>query len=307
MKKLMIAAAAAAMIGSVWAAAGDPVVYQATYNLKTTVGKAAKNGETVNLGKSAAGEFWYENGTVANVYFSYDAVTRTVTNIIDKTNFTMKNVGGTMVPVLTAAGQKDATVVATLQALEATYNKKSLNKWCLTFKGNPVCYRVAGSIKISGYFVDDECLSGFTPTVADAFGAATLAKSTKAEFFAEDTAAAGALALNAMTLSKKNDLADPVDVLDNTKGERVITWLAIAGHGTYGKVYDDTDATHKREGFTAFSGNAVGTADMPECLSCCAVDVPVVAWDCCAVAATDTAVFGTFSYKYNDKGTKDLY
>jgi hypothetical protein len=110
-----------------------------------------------------------------------------------------------------------------------------------------------------------------------------------------------------MTLSKKNDLADPVDVLDNTKGERVITWLAIAGHGTYGKVYDDTDATHKREGFTAFSGNAVGTADMPECLSCCAVDVPVVAWDCCAVAATDTAVFGTFSYKYNDKGTKDLY
>ena len=300
MKKLMIAAAAAAMIGSVWTAAGDALVYQATYNLKTTVGKASKAGKTtVNLGKDNTDTFWYQDAAVSAFFTTND----TGIVILDTTNFVLKAVGGTKVPTLTKAGQANTALTDLLATLAGTYNKKSLNKWCLTFKAEVpgVCYRVAGSIKATGYFSDDECLSGLNPAIADAFGAPTLEKSTKAELFAADVSG------NAMSLSKKADLVDAADVLDNTKGERIITLLAIAGHGTYGKVYDDTTGKKDLPGFTGFSGNAVGTADMPECLSCCATDVPVEAWDCCGVAATDTAVFGTFSFKYNDKGTKALY
>lgn len=305
MKKLMIAAAAAAMIGGANAAPGDPLIYQATFNLKTTVGTATKDTSTYNLGWDGVSDFWYSDASLSN-YF--DTSTSPIT-IKDTTNFVLKAKGGGKFPVLTAAGLKNETIMTNLVALanSGAYDEKSAGQWCLTFKyTDEVCYRAAGTIKIDGYFVDDECFSAVlgqatdsdTTSFVDAFGGATLAKSKKGEVFVDDIA--GAIP----GLLKKN-MTDTIDVIDSKKGDRTINLLYIAGHGTYGKVYDDDDKT--RPGFTAFSGNAVGTADLPVCVSCCAPSVPVETWNCCSVI-TETAVFGTFSIKHNSSMTKkELY
>lgn len=293
MKKLMIAAATAAMIGvgGAWAAPGDLNVYQVNANLKTTAAKDAVHTGTFNLGQDAAGVFWYADPSLAA---AIDPATTPAT-IIDTVNFTLKSVGGTMAPVLTAAGLKNEVLLNALAALAGVYDNKSAGKWCLTFKlTHSVCYRTAGTITVAGYFQDDECLTGFAPDILDCFGAATMAKSTKVELYKADAVAV------ILALTKKDQIT-PIDILDNAKGPRVITALAVAGHGSSGLVWD------KVRGVTSVSGYAVGTADMPVCVNCCGPAVPVVAWDCCGIGAADTAVFGTFTIKYNAAETKKLY
>ena len=301
----MIAAAAAAMIGGASAAPGDPLIYQATANLKTTVGTATKDTSTYNLGWDGVSTFWYQDNSVSN-YF--DTSTSPIT-IKDTTNFKLVSKGGGKFPALTAQGLKNETILENLVTLATSqvYSVKSAGQWCLTFKyTQDVCYRVAGTIKIDGYFIDDECFSTLlgaatdsdTVSFVDAFGGATLEKSKKGEIFVDEIASV------IPALFKKN-MTDNIEIIDSKKGVRTINTLYIAGHGTYGKVYDDDDKT--RPGFTAFSGNAVGTANLPDCVSCCAPSVPTVTWNCC-VDMTETAVFGTFSIKHNSAMTKkELY
>lgn len=303
MKKLIIVAAIAAVAGIAEAVPGAPQMYQATFNLKTTVGKSGM--ATINLGKNAAGVFYYQDNQLNTWLDNTKAPGEMIKNTDEaKKFFTYKNVKGSSVPVPTADGIANAGLKDKLLILANTYNLKSAGVYCYTFK-DEFCYRVAGTIKVTGWFVDDECLTGIlvgANDFVDAFGGATLDKSTKAEVYCADISAL------VPAMGKTAALADVVDVLDNLKADRTITALAVAGHGTFGKVYDPAEEKAVEPGVTGLSGNAVGTATQGVCTSCCAPDTPVAALDCCGYASADTAVFGTFTVKYNLSQTKkELY
>jgi hypothetical protein len=321
MKKLMIATAAAALVGVAGAVPTAPslgVVYDATFSLKTTVGRSANDTQTYNLGSdgNSPATFWYEDPTLTTWIDATDPTAIKLTTEGEK-YFTFKKIGKVNVPTLSNDGLKNPTVLNALIAIAPAYPAKSAGKHCMTFKStDPVCYRVAGTISYAGHFYDDECLTalvgGSTASLANplinAFGAAIdvdwinfKVKSTKAEVYADDIA-------TTLFLLKDGDI--PVDILDNNKGVRSFTVLSIAGHGTYGYVYDDTNRKQDWPGVTALSGNVVGLASQPECVFCCTPNQPAVTFDCCGYVAAqpDTAVFGTFSIKYNNSKTvKKLY
>lgn len=316
MKKLMIAAAAAAMIGGVeavnltdWSAAGT--AYNATINLKTTVGKTKNATTTYYLGKDRAGTaMWYEDASITNVIAQDLANT---TNGFEH-KFTTKKIAGKPVPVLTSAGKKDDKTLALVIPLATTdksgknsdgkpYGLQSAGKWCDSFSvKDEYCYRTAGTVKVSGIVVDDCCASGFVD-FAHVFGDYTLPKSKKVEIYAAD-----ASSLN--IYDPKEDTPTSVAVKDNLKYDRVINALAIAGQGSYGTVKANNgtgDLTEVR-GIVSVSGNAVGTCDSVLCTSCCiSGGITQFAWNCADgsdASASDTAAYGTFSLKYNASFTK---
>lgn len=302
MKKLMIVAAALAVAGIAEAVQGDDQMYQATFNLKTTVGKSGT--ATINLGKNAAGAFYYEDGELATWLDNTKAPNEMIKDTDEaKKFFSYKTVKGSTVPAPTADGLANAGLKNKLLALANTYNQKSAGVYCFTFK-DELCYRVAGTIKVSGWFVDTECLINVAAGgIVDAFGAATLEKSNKVEVYSPDVSAF------IPVMGKTASFNDFVDVLDNLKANRTITALAVAGHGTYGKVWDDVEGKASLPGVTAVSGYAVGTATQGKCVSCCAPATEVTAFNCCNYGAdVDTVVFGTFTVKYNLSQTKkELY
>lgn len=304
MKKLIIVAAVAAIAGTAGAVAGYDQLYQATFNLKTTVGKTGN--ATINLGKNAAGKFWYSDTTLNTWLDNTKPVGEMIKNTDEaKKFFTYKKVKGSNVPVPTADGLAAATLNDKLVTLSTTYNKKSDNTWCVSFK-NEVCYRVAGTIKVTGWINDDECLSHYWG-FADAFGGATLEACKSAEAYCVDLVAAGFFANLFKTANAAWNGGDNAEVLDNLKTERTLQVLAVAGHGAFGKVYSPIDDKATEPGVTSISGNAVGTVNQGVCTSCCLPDTPVVPLDCCFYAVGDTtAVFGTFTLKYNLAQTKSV-
>ena len=276
MKKLMIAAALAAMVGGAYA----DTAYTFNASLKTTVGRSGKVTSTYNLGEDAQGVFWYADQTVTNLMAA------------QATYFTTKRVGGRTIPALSNLAKKDnAWLVANIVPLAATYNNKSAGKWCDTFKvTDEGCYRVTGTKKfkavVSG---SDFCCSeltaiadggdalSITSALAQRFGGLTYEKAKKAEFVAA------------------------------ISGEG-IEELYIAGQGSIGKVLDSNDMS-LNDGITSISGNAVGVLAAPECEYCCTDNQPAIAFNCNdnpGDATLPTAAFGTFSLKYNAKATKDL-
>ena len=321
MKKLMIVAAAAAIAGVAGAIPTAPtagVVYNASFSLKTTVGKGGSDTQNYTLGHDGGSPatFWYEDPSLA-AYI--DATDPSNIKLIDTVNFKFKKVGKVNVPTLTNDGLKNQAVLNDLIAVAPAYPMKSAGKYCLTFKStDTVCYRVAGTISYSGFMFDDECLGTLVGGAAaqledplvNAFGAATdvdwinfKVKSTKAEVYADNIVPSLFLWKNDKTLG-----VVPAEILDNNKGVRTFTVLSIAGHGSYGYVYDDTNKKADWPGVTALSGNVVGLANQPECVYCCTPNQPAVIFDCCGyvIAQPDTAVFGTFSIKYNGSLTKKL-
>jgi len=157
MKKLMIAAAVAAMIGGVNAATAT---YQFVANLQTTVGQAGFDTWTsggVNLGVSDANTMWYDdaniNGTTYGTAFKYK--TLTATHLIWKEGssyagekyptlyIVTTKVNGVDTPLLDE-NEKDA-----LEELAATYKWPSYGKWCCQLqwwiKTPGTCFRVVGS------------------------------------------------------------------------------------------------------------------------------------------------------------------
>lgn len=282
MKKLMIVAAAAAMVGGAFA----DTAYTFNATLKTTVGKSGKSTATYNLGKDDADNFWYDDVVV----------TALRTNPAYSAYFTTKRVGGTPVPALSSKAKKDNEWLLTnLVALAATYDNKSANKWCDSFKvTDEGCYRVSGTKKIKEIFTGDICceaLVGEDGLTVDAtvsldgvqrFGGLTYASAKKVEIFAELAA---------------DDLEEP---------------FYLAGQGSVGKVLDSADLTTAVEGVTSISGNIVGVLEAPECESCCAPGQASGAFVCTGdddgTFDTElmTAAYGTFSIKYNAKETKEL-
>lgn len=330
MKKLMIAVAAAAMVGGAFANLSDEVLsgtaYNTTISLKTTVGKAKIATTTYYLGKNIdSTAMWYEDTTVN---FGDDGSPVYIADVIaaDRDNntqgyvkkFTMKKIAGKSVPCLTTAGKKDETILAMLKQLattdktgknadRATYGFKSANKWCDSFseKGE-YCYRTAGTVKVSGILVDDTCCvaslanGGFVHV----FGGNDITNSKKVEIYVPDVVA------NSPTIIDKN--GDSVVAMDNLRNERDITALAIAGQGSFGAVKQNdgngaTSTLEDAKGIVSVSGYAVGTCDPVDCTSCCiTAKIPQSVWDCDGTDADDdsTAAYGTFSLKYNASFTK---
>ena len=288
MKKLMIVAAVAAMVGGAFA----DTAYTFSATLKTTKGKSGKVTTTYNLGADAAGVFWYEETAVADLIAAENANTQLAAK--DR-YFTTKKFGGRTVPALTSKAKKDADWLSrNIAPLAATYNEKSAGKWCDTFKlTEEGCYRVAGTEKIKDIFVGDICCAALVGQDLDLglsldstallggvqrFGGLTYAAAKKAEIFA-----------------KVDDGAD--------------VECYLAGQGSFGKVLEHTDLDTAVDGVTSLSGNIVGVIPAPECEYCCTANVPAIAFACGDAAgdtALKTAVYGTFSLKYNAKATKDL-
>lgn len=323
MKKLMIAAAAAAMVGGAYADLTDlgtaGTAYNATFTLKTTVGKAKMATVQYYLGMNAMGTaMWYQDASIAPTIAA--DLANTTAGFVHK--FAQKKISGKNVPCLTAAGKKDAATLALVKALAttdktgknadgATYGWKSAGKWCDTFsEKDEYCYRTAGTVKTSGIFIDDCCASGITGAAGTGFvhvfGGESLANSKKVEIYVDDLVAAGAVIV-------EKDGVTPAAVTDNLKNDRAINVLAIAGQGTYGKVKanDGTGALSDVNGILSVSGNAVGTCDSVFCTSCCiAGGIAQNVWDCTVgapatpAASTDTAAYGTFSLRYNAAFTK---
>ena len=278
MKKLMIAAAAAAMIGGAFAT--DGTVYTFKMSLKTTVGKAGKLTETINLGADIDGtNFWYQDASINPLYTTNTAY------------FTTKKVGGKYIPALTSAAKKDAAWLdANIVPLATKYSYKSANKWCESFKvTDEGCYRVTGTKKFEDIVLaEDLCcdtLTGadgidtITPDFVQLFGSLSYENAKKVETFAQ------------------------------VEGDGIDT-MYIAGQGSIGKIkYAYDDDLYEETGLSSISGNAVGILDAPACEYCCTADVPAVAFECGKVAANatlTTAAYGTWSLKYNAKETKDL-
>ncbi len=284
MKKLMIAAALAAMVGGAFA----DTAYTFSASVKTTVGKSGKTTTTYNLGANAAGdEFWYQNAAVQALITADSAITK-----VQDRYFTTKRVGGTTVPALSSKAKKDnAWLITNIVPLAATYTEKSAGKFCDTFKVTEEgCYRIAGTKKFSDVVVGDICCAGLTgadyaidETVALAsvqrFGGLTYAAAKKAEIFAEVSGTG-------------------------------ITTAYLAGQGSVGKVIDNNAGVLQTvDGITSLSGNIVGVIAAPECEYCCTANQPAGAFVCGTTTidtALETAAYGTFSIKYNAKETKAL-
>ena len=320
MKKLMIAAAAAAMVGGVYADLTDlgtaGTAYNATITLKTTVGKAKMATIQYYLGANAAGTaMWYQDAAIANT-ITTDLANNTA-GFVHK--FALKKISGKDVPCLTAAGKNDAATLRLVKALAttdktgknadgATYGYKSAGKWCDTFsEKDEFCYRTAGTVKTSGILLDDCCAAGIVGAAGTGFvhvfGGESLANSKKVEIYVDDIIAAGAVVF-------EKDGVTLADVTDNLKNGRVINVLAIAGQGTYGRVKENDGAGNLTDanGILSVSGNAVGTCDSALCTSCCiAGGIAQNVWDCdteLPAVNMDTAAYGTFSLKYNAAFTK---
>lgn len=291
MKKLMIAVAAAALVGGAFAEA--ETAYTVNLSLKTTVGKSGKQTTTYNLGKANDGKLWYKDDTVVALTNKADVL---------ETYFTTKKISGNSILCLSAAAKKDTEWLKDtlkIATLAAKYDEKSANKWCETVKVTEEgCYRVAGTEKIKGIFKGNLCCGTLEEVLEDGdpddpvtiesslaqrFGGLTYAAAKKVEIFG--TATVG--------------VDDPFGY--------------IAGQGSIGKVlsYDeDNDAFKTEDGISSVSGYFVGELDAPACEFCCDDDILAVAFVCGVEddgkKELTTAAYGTFSIKYNAKATKAL-
>lgn len=287
MKKLMIVAAVAAMVGGAFA----NTAYTFSATVKTTVGKQGKATTTYGLGQDANGDWWYADRAV-------QALIATNSNY-----FTTKRVGNSSVPTLSNKAKKDVEWLNNnIVPLANTYNVpetyRGREMWCETFKiTQEACYRVAGTEKFTDIVVGDMCCGQLTGTNFDIddtvvlgsvqrFGGASYPSAKKAEIFAS--------------------------VTENAQYYGLGPSVFLAGQGSIGKVLDNdgVGTIVTVEGVTSLSGNIVGTIEAPECDVCCGLDGTSIAFDCASgsvlSANDDTAFYGSFSIKYNAKETKAL-
>ena len=273
MKKLMIAAVAAVVAGSMFAA---PYVYDFDATVKTTQGRAGV--VTVNLGMNAAGtQFWYQDPAVAG--------------FMDTT----KNINGVAVPTIKAETVNgNPAIQAAILTIAATYNTRSAGRWCETYR-IPGCYRVAGTRRYTDQFrQDDCCAAGYALNDVDGNGSVIAWQQTSAaiatplfqRFGSADPAAAN-----------KVELYGPVSIF--TVGAVQVFGGWLAGQGTMAR----------RNGvdyISTISGNIVGTLPAPTCANCCTLPTPSVAFDCAnptGAALPFTAGFGTFRLRINNNLT----
>ncbi len=308
MKKLMIAAAAAAMIGGAYAA---EYVYDVSASLKTTVGAQGK-GATLkyNLGKSATDYFWYEDSIFTdstNLTWDVDGNTTVFPGVLAKEN------GKSQKMIFTDAFYKiDAKIQAEVLAYlgttsskddySALYGLKSAKKWCATVKVviPGTCYRKAGSYKFSGYGVTDDCCENADGTD---FGLEIYVGNSKVgpvyKLGEMETVLFNLFGSDVAEKATKIEYAATYGDVSSYGDEDI---FAVAGQGSWGKIGTDSykDAVY---GVSSISGNIVGALEAPTCENCCEDDTDAVAFFCDGGDATDepTAAYGTFTIKFNKK------
>ena len=326
MKKLMIAAAVAAMIGGAYA----DIAYDFSASVKTTKAKAGSaTTKKAQIGQDASGNWWYNdavftvNATDSN-YLDYGAYQKVV-----KLN------AATGVGTLQASKLDNAGKAALATALETTYNVpeiyKGKQKWCATwtYKVDGTCVRAKGSEKITTSYtvIGDCCASEITPATP--------------ETWAEDVAYIGDLTFLTFyrfgaSIGSKCTNVEAVGYIGaegvGATAYTTIPAFAIAGQGTWGALKASDKTT--TDGLKTLSGNIVGIWYEAQCEVCCGADASSLAYSCDLTAHnitgyTDidgilgddthmgladingedqwgTAAFGTFTIKFNAKNSNSL-
>lgn len=275
MKKLMIAAALAAMIGGAFAEG-----YDFTASVKTTKGKygSQKTTYTVNLGVDDTGTYWWDGLGYANEKEA-KADIKKMTND-EKAEFakTALNFDG----------------VDTAYPFKEYYRGKWV--WCYTFKFSETdedCYRVPGSAKLKGIVWMDGCCDTWEFLTYD-FGTTIISDDT---VFTHDLL----YRINGVSVGKANKVEASGTIGAASYDAQTIGTFAYAGQGDYDV---------KNDYIKRISGNIVGILENPDCESCCDYDTEAVVFECESDDDTitsyldtpnGTAAFGTFSLKYNKK------
>lgn len=285
MKKLMIAAAAAALVGGAFAE--EKTAYTFTASVKTTVGKAGKTTTYYYLGVNDDGDkFWYQDNAIAGTEGASYADGQM---FLMPRYFAEKTINGRTIPCLSAEGKADIEWLKTyIIPLQATYGNKSAKKWCESGKFvEEGCYRVAGTKKFTAIVKGDVCCEALKD---------------------EDDAEVLAFTLTQRFGSLSYQTAKKVEIYGTA-----MDTFTLAGQGSVGKVlvYDDGEDEFATEdlGITSISGYLVGKLAAPDCVNCCSLPDAAVAFTCDDPTPNDTletAAYGTFSLKYNAKATKAL-
>lgn len=308
MKKLMILAASAAMIGG----ASADFAYDFTANLTTTKGaegRATKINYTVNLGMDEQGAWWYDD----DIFQDEDA------------KYKYADLGDGLVPVLkvgtpknmypwklnTAVVKTDEQKAALAEALgfdgeKTNYNVQKVYRnrkvWCETFRYSETipaeCYRTTGTAKLVGeVYIDDCCGTDSAVFVDDVFGETDIAIAFINRF--------GAQTLDKAT--KVEALLTVGEALDAGNGTNF--GFALAGQGTWSFNLKDAD-NNKEEGINNLGGSIVGYLPAPTCETCCADEASALVFSCDGVedydGATPTAAYGTWTLKFNKKNSEFL-
>ena len=275
MKKLMIVAAAAAMVGGAFAEG-----YDFTASVKTTKGKygSQKTTYTVNLGVDASGTYWWDGLGYANEKEA-KADVKKMTND-EKADF--------------AYNALNFDGVDTDYPFKEYYRGKWV--WCYTFKffeTDENCYRVPGSAKLKGVVWMDGCCDTWEFLTYD-FGTTIIDDDT---VFTHDLL----YRINGVSVGKANKVEASGTIGAASYDAQTIGTFAYAGQGDYDV---------KNDYIKSISGNIVGILENPDCESCCDYDTEAVVFECEDDTDTitsyldtpnGTAAFGTFSLKYNKK------
>ncbi len=281
MKKLMVAAAAAAMIGGAFA---DGYDFKA--NVKTTQGKygSQKTTYTVNLGLDENGIYWWDDQGFTTEKEAKAAVKKMTND--EKAYYAWNELGF------------DGT--DTKYPYKEYYRNRWV--WCYTFKFTETqedCYRVTGSKKLTGIVTMDECC-GVWEFVSYDFGTTILANDQDGT---SEISHGLLYRINGVSLGKANkvEVAGTIGETSFDGEAPVIGTFAYAGQGAFDV---------KNDYIKNISGNIVGVLENPDCESCCDYDSLAVVFECededdtiteYQDAPEGTAAFGTFSLKYNKK------
>ena len=335
MKKLMIAAAVAAMIGGAYA--DTDFVYDFTASLKTTVGASTKGTKTTfGIGKDEDGNLWYNDANLIRDEGTTDwsaagvIQTNAVTGISDvkvikyskagKGYTAYKNANGTLTIDTDATMQKNALSSAPAQTRKdfaakfIDYDVKSAGKWCVAGSYQIAsCYRKAGSQKLKDtWYVASDCCVSSTDAIAfyededmDQGTDNQIGESVIFHRFGSDTLKKATKVEMAAKIAKTGDAYAVWDF-----GE--VNCFTIAGQGTWSdKLFSEKYAgtTYYMPGVSSISGNIVGALEST-CENCCEIDTPAMAFYCDSeegdedvITCDHTAAYGTFTLKINKKAS----
>jgi hypothetical protein len=323
MKKLMIAVAAAAMIGAVEAA---EYVYDFSATLTTTAGKEGKAITTttthkIGLGQSGAGKWWYNDDIfteTADGKFKTAVIGGEVVNALKagsreypwklntsviKTDAAKQELAEKLGYVAYNPVEVDAKPRSVTGTTRYDYQKEYRGKdvWCETFSykytvTTPAeCYRDAGKVTIKGTIVTEEICLDDPAELYDEDG----------EYF-DDFEVEFLNFFGSQVVEKATKveglftIGDDIDMADGTN-----YGFALAGQGKYDEKLLATDEKGVYlPGISSISGNIVGYLPAPDCEACCADEAPAVAFECGSVRGEydlPTAAYGSWSMKFNKK------
>ena len=277
MKKLMIAAAAATIVSGVFAVP----VYDFSANVKTTTARYGRQTTTytVNLGLDENGIYWwddlgFDDETTAKKYV------QKLTND-EKADFAWNDLD--------------------FDGFATKYNVKELYRgryvWCYTFRFKEMdedCYRIAGSRKLTGDVIIEDCCDFLTWEFTD------LSYAENSDWLAAQEITTLLLArFGGLSLDKAGSVEYAGEIGDFSTAVEG-NW-AFAGQGIWDKRLDL---------IRSISGNIVGFLPPTECEDCCdynafagyfVCDIVDGGWEFIGglYAVDPTAAFGTWSLKYN--------